>query len=67
MAVLVIVAGWSLIAASPLLAVYACLLALAFHLRVVYYEEPHLARSFPREWELYRATVGRWWPTFTRH
>ena len=56
------VAGWSLIAGSPILAVYNGLLALAFHLRVIFYEEPTLARNFGCEWTEYRATVNRWVP-----
>ena len=56
------VAGWSLIAGSPLMAAYACLLAVAFHLRVMFYEEPTLASQFGDDWERYRANVGRWMP-----
>ena len=56
------VAGWSLIAGSPLLAVYTLTLAIGFHLRVVFYEEPTLARHFGDEWERYRAAVNRWLP-----
>ncbi len=37
------VAGWSLIAGSRRMAVYAAVLALGFHLRVIFYEEPTLA------------------------
>lgn len=40
---------------------YGYLMALIFHLRVVWYEEPWLARTFPKEWEGYRARVKRWW------
>lgn len=60
--VLSVVAGWALLTGSPILGIYAALLALAFHLRVVHYEEPILASSFPNEWALYRKTVNRWIP-----
>jgi len=56
------VAGLSLITGSPLLATYNVLLAVCFHLRIVFYEEPKLARLFGKEWERYRAHVNRWIP-----
>lgn len=40
--------------------VYGYLLAATFHLRVVFGEEPWLARSFPEPWAGYRAKVRRW-------
>jgi protein-S-isoprenylcysteine O-methyltransferase Ste14 len=56
------VAGWSLIAGSPVLGGYTVVLAIAFHLRVIFYEEPALARQFGDDWTRYRATVHRWVP-----
>ncbi len=56
------VAGWSLIAGSWRMAEYAGLLAVGFHLRVIFYEEPTLARLFGHEWERYRSSANRWWP-----
>lgn len=56
------VTGWGLIAGSPLLAAYAGVLAVCFHLRVILYEEPTLAGKFGDEWMQYRATVNRWLP-----
>lgn len=56
------VAGWSLIAGSPLMAAYTGTLAIGFHLRVIFYEEPTLARQFGNEWTQYRAIVNRWLP-----
>jgi protein-S-isoprenylcysteine O-methyltransferase Ste14 len=56
------VAGWSLIAGSPVLGAYVIVLAIAFHLRVIFYEEPTLARLFGNDWAQYRATVNRWLP-----
>ena len=62
MGVLGFVAGWSLIAGSPITGAYTGVLAIGFHLRVILYEEPTLARQFGDEWNNYRATVNRWLP-----
>lgn len=56
------VLGWSLVACSRRMAVYAEVLAVGFHLRVIFYEEPTLALLFGDEWYRYRANVNRWWP-----
>jgi protein-S-isoprenylcysteine O-methyltransferase Ste14 len=64
--VLLLLAGWDLLAASPWLAGYTVILALAFHLRVVLYEEPTLAQKFGGEWERYAAAVPRWLPSLPR-
>jgi len=63
--VLTLVAGWSLLYASPLLAGYTLALALGFHIRVVAFEEPWLSKQFGDDWQRYRAHVGRWWPRAT--
>jgi protein-S-isoprenylcysteine O-methyltransferase Ste14 len=60
--VLVMTAGWSLLAGSPSLAGYVVILAIAFHLRVVLFEEPRLRKQFGEEWASYSATVSRWMP-----
>jgi protein-S-isoprenylcysteine O-methyltransferase Ste14 len=54
--------GWALIAGSPSLGGYALLFTIAFHLRVVLYEEPRLRSQFPQAWADYAATVPRWLP-----
>jgi protein-S-isoprenylcysteine O-methyltransferase Ste14 len=41
---------------------YAVLFWSATHLGVVLLEEPHLRKSFGREYEDYCAETGRWWP-----
>jgi len=41
---------------------YVGVLALGFHLRVILYEEPRLARQFGNGWTEYRTAVGRWLP-----
>ncbi len=60
--ILLLLTGWSLFAASSLLAGYAVMLAIAFHLRVLLYEEPRLKMQFSEEWAAYAATVPRWLP-----
>jgi protein-S-isoprenylcysteine O-methyltransferase Ste14 len=65
-AVVTLVAGWGLAAGSRLLLAYAVALAVAFHLRVVLYEEPRLREQFGAEWAAYRASVGRWVPRWPR-
>jgi len=60
--VVAVIAGWSLVAGSLVLGGYAVFLLFVFHLRVVLYEEPVLARLFGKDWEQYRAKVNRWWP-----
>jgi len=59
-AVGVILAGWAAGFGSLPLAVYAGAVLVLFHLRVVLYEEPALARAFGAEWARYRAEVPRW-------
>ena len=59
-AVVLILCGWALTFSSLALWVYAAGVALAFHLRVVFYEEPWLARAHGDEWLAYRGRVRRW-------
>jgi protein-S-isoprenylcysteine O-methyltransferase Ste14 len=58
--VLFIVAGWALGFRSGNIAVYAAVLALGFHLRVLLNEEPFLARTHGADWDAYRQRVPRW-------
>jgi protein-S-isoprenylcysteine O-methyltransferase Ste14 len=62
LAVLAIVAGQVILFGSAALAAYAVLVATAFHLFVVLYEEPTLARRFPADYRRYRTHVRRWLP-----
>jgi protein-S-isoprenylcysteine O-methyltransferase Ste14 len=59
-AVGLILAGWAVLYQSPALWIYALLVGLAFHLRVLFGEEPRLARTFGAAWESYRAVTKRW-------
>lgn len=56
------VLGASIAAGSPLTAVYALVLAFAFHARVTMHEEPWLALRFPEAWTDYELSVPRWLP-----
>jgi protein-S-isoprenylcysteine O-methyltransferase Ste14 len=47
---------------SLALLTYAFVAWLAFHLFVVFYEEPRLARRFGDRYDAYRRDVGRWVP-----
>jgi len=58
--VLLILLGWAGAYASSGLLLYATFIALAFHLRVVYGEEPWLARKHGPAWHSYVRQVPRW-------
>jgi protein-S-isoprenylcysteine O-methyltransferase Ste14 len=59
-AVIVILCGWALTFPSVALWIYALTLAVVFHLRVVFGEEPWLARKHGEAWLLYKERVPRW-------
>lgn len=58
--VLLILAGWAISFVSMGLTVYALVVGIAFHLRVVFGEEPRLARLYGDAWIDYARHVGRW-------
>lgn len=58
--VILIVAGWAIVTGGIWNVLYAMILPLIFHLRVVRYEEPQMRRLFGEEWEAYRQRVPRW-------
>lgn len=59
-AVTTMLAGWSICFWSSTLAIYTCFVMLAFHLRVVFGEEPWLARTHGADWDEYKSKVPRW-------
>jgi len=59
-AVTLVLLGWAVSFGSRGLAIYALIMALGFHLRVVFAEEPFLARTHGSQWEEYKARVPRW-------
>jgi protein-S-isoprenylcysteine O-methyltransferase Ste14 len=61
-AVVLIVLGQAAWLGSMALLVYGAILFVFFHVWVVCYEEPTLARQFGASFEQYRQGVHRWWP-----
>jgi len=59
-AVLLILVGWAVGYSSRALWIYTACVAVAFQLRVVFGEEPWLARTQGEQWTAYRARVRRW-------
>lgn len=60
--VLILILGWTLTLGSPLVGLYGFVLGVAFHLRVIFFEEPWLLSQFPDEGESYFERVPRWIP-----
>jgi len=58
--VLCILAGWALGFRSPALGLYAAVIGVMFHLRILLHEEPFLARTHGAEWLAYAARTPRW-------
>lgn len=60
--VLTVLLGWVTLSASLVLLAYTACVALCFQLFIVFYEEPHLKRTFGQPYEEYLDRVGRWLP-----
>lgn len=60
--VLTILAGTALLSGSPMVAVYAAGVAIVFHVRAAFNEEPLLAARFGEAWTRYAQAVPRWIP-----
>jgi protein-S-isoprenylcysteine O-methyltransferase Ste14 len=58
--VVLILTGLALLYQSSALALYTATAALIFHLRVVFGEEPWLARTYAEKWQTYQTAVPRW-------
>jgi protein-S-isoprenylcysteine O-methyltransferase Ste14 len=65
LAVLAVVVGQGLLLGNRAVLTYAGVLWAFFHLFVLGYEEPSLARRFGAGYAAYRAGVRRWWPRAT--
>jgi protein-S-isoprenylcysteine O-methyltransferase Ste14 len=59
-AVTLILLGWAVSFEVPGIYMYALVVAVAFHLRVVLGEEPWLARTHGAQWREYAHRVPRW-------
>ena len=60
LSVTLVLLGWAIGFRSWGLLLYALAIMVAFHLRVLFHEEPFLARRHREEWPRYRARVPRW-------
>jgi protein-S-isoprenylcysteine O-methyltransferase Ste14 len=58
--VTLILLGWAVSFGLPGLYIYTIIVAVAFHLRVVFGEEPWLARTHGAQWHGYARRVPRW-------
>lgn len=56
-------AGAALVCHSLALLAYAVLFLVAFHFFVLFYEEPHLRRTFGSDYSAYCARIHRWRPS----
>jgi protein-S-isoprenylcysteine O-methyltransferase Ste14 len=59
-AVALVLAGWSIAGMSTMLSIYTVFVIVAFQLRVVFGEEPWLARTHGAAWKEYKTRVPRW-------
>lgn len=60
--VLTVILGWVVLFRAFNLLVYALCVGTVFHLFIVFYEEPHLQKTFGMTYDQYRSRVGRWLP-----
>jgi protein-S-isoprenylcysteine O-methyltransferase Ste14 len=60
--VLLVIAGWTILTRSRNVAIYGASVAIAFHLFVVFVEEPMLRAQFGESYGTYCGSVSRWWP-----
>lgn len=60
LAVALVLFGWAACFQSLGLILYAISGTIAFHLRIVFGEEPWLAKRYGLEWASYCASVPRW-------
>jgi protein-S-isoprenylcysteine O-methyltransferase Ste14 len=60
LSVMTVILGWAVLYQTAALALYAAGLGVAFHLFILFYEEPHLRKVFGKEYEDYCGAVGRW-------
>ena len=60
LAVTMMLTGWAVCFWSLTLAIYTGSVIVGFHLRVVFGEEPWLARTYGAAWDEYKRKVPRW-------
>jgi protein-S-isoprenylcysteine O-methyltransferase Ste14 len=59
-AVAMMLAGWAVLFWSAVLGAYGLGVLIGFQLRIVFGEEPYLARTHGEQWREYAARVPRW-------
>jgi protein-S-isoprenylcysteine O-methyltransferase Ste14 len=59
-AVLLVLIGWCMLSRTRALYAYTAAIAVAFHLRILLYEESRLKESFGEEWARYTRETRRW-------
>ncbi len=64
--VLTVILGWVVLSGALMLLIYAACVWTGFQLFIVYYEEPHLRKTFGESYDSYLARVGRWLPRIGR-
>ncbi len=62
--ILTVILGWAIFFNSFNLVFYAVCVGGCLHLFVVFYEEPHLQKTFGHTYDQYHAEVRRWLPRF---
>lgn len=60
--VILILSGWAIVTASPIVAGFALFMSTAFYFRVQMHEEPWAEKTFFAEWQNYKENVPRWLP-----
>ena len=60
--VLLILSGWVIITASPIVLSFSVFMFTAFYFRVKLHEEPWAEELFAAEWQEYKQHVPRWLP-----
>ena len=64
--VLSVILGQAALFREPWILLWGLAVGTIFHLFVLLYEEPHLAKVFGASYDEYRSRVGRWLPTSRR-
>ena len=59
-AVLLVILGWTLVYSSKALLLYWAVVAICFHMMVVFYEEPILQKLFGHSYIDYKNSINRW-------
>lgn len=60
--VLLILTGWTIATASPIVLGFSLFMCTAFYFRVKIHEEPWAEKTFADEWLKYKQNVPRWLP-----